>query len=65
MILGFHCMLCRSSHLYGHTVVKVLDLTAHPPDYVRFRANGSHQLVAADRTVEILYEGCVAFGAFR
>jgi hypothetical protein len=32
-----------SSHLYGHTVVKVFDLTAHPPDYVRFRANGSHQ----------------------
>ncbi len=29
-----------SSHLYGHTVVKVFDLTAHPPDYAGFGRTG-------------------------
>ncbi len=33
-----------SSHLYEHTVVKdQTTFAAHPPDYVRFRTNGSHQ----------------------
>jgi hypothetical protein len=39
-----------SSDLYGYTVVKVFDLTAYPPDYVRFRANiDTPPAVAADR----------------
>ena len=53
--------LTESSHRRGYTVVKVrgelgvrcspsspATFAAHPPDFVRFRANGSHQAVAAD-----------------
>jgi hypothetical protein len=29
-----------SSHLYGHTVVKVFDLTAHPPACAGFGRTG-------------------------
>jgi hypothetical protein len=32
-----------SSHLYGHTVVKVFDLTAHPPVYIGFGRTGRTQ----------------------
>jgi len=31
-----------------------LTLAAHPLDYVQFRANGSHQVAAADRLIEHL-----------